>query len=29
MKQSNQIRRADAIRALLLAAWLIAYYLTH
>lgn len=29
MKQSEQIRRDDAVRALLLAAWLIAYLLTH
>lgn len=29
MKQSEQIRRDDAIRALLLAAWIIVYLITH
>ena len=29
MKQSNQIRRSDAVRGLLLAVWLLLYLLTH
>jgi len=29
MKQSEQIRSSDAVRALLLAAWIIVYLITH